>query len=199
MLRGLKGFELSTVLYPAVDEAVVEAKFSADLQDAISKKDEVFNKGEKDNLVNSNKRESNKLELKDFTGEQLQEHPFVAGLVDKVAGYTESEKTWADEKIALETKLRETEATVETYKEAERVRQEAIHLELVNTLLAKRKEAGLPEKTIEDYKDFSDEALEEMTSIVTVKDQRAKGYVDLTGDGVDREKIKKEFLEKIGW
>jgi len=204
--RGIRGREISLVLFPADKNAGLQFALSRVLNDLEKRKKDLL-KGEefnsqkdKENNKKNEKRESDVVELLELTEEELSEHPFVQSLIETNAQNAEKVKELEAEKEKLTAQVKELTEKVKAFEEAERARAEARHKTLIEKLLEKRKEAGLPEKKAEDYKNLSDEALEEMIEMVeSLKSIPPKGRVDLSGDGQSKEEAKKALRKKLGW
>ena len=190
--RGVKGREVSTVLYPADVNAKINIVLSAAISDIEQRKEKMFNKGELYRDTNKTNRGEKKVSVIELTEEQLANHPFVADLMDKISKFTETELVYKKEISDFKDKVKVLE-------DAEKTRVEAQRIELVNTLVSKRKTVGLPDKKPEDYKDVGEKSLKEMIEMVDGVSQRSKGIVEFSDNVGNRDAAKKAMKLKIGW
>jgi len=204
--RGLRGREISLVLFPADPGASLTVSLSRELEKIEKMKEESLSSEElnKDDFERNSEEEkegeNEMVKIVELTQEEVAQHPFVIDLMNKHAALQEKVQKLEEEKKEMEKKIKELTAELDAYKEAEAKRKKEIHDALVHELLEKRKEAGLPEKKPEDFENFSDEAIKEMIAMVeSIKVNRgAKGKVELSEDK-SREELKKEIRKKLGW
>jgi len=205
--KGLRGREISLVLYPADPGASLAVALSRELEKIEKKKEEQIlseelNKNQNKEInKKKNEGEITMVEVVELTEEEVSQHPFVENLLAQYAELQEKVKTLEEEKKALNEKIEELSAKIKAYEEAEAKRRKELHDNLVAELLEKRKEAGLPEKKAEEYENFSDEAIKEMIEMVeaTKKSSGAKGHVNFSSEGKTKDELKEELRKKLGW
>ena len=203
--RGLRGREISLVLFPADKHATLEFQLSRVAETLEKEKIVMLNaeefKRQKREEVNKEKekRESDMVNVVELTEEELSQHPFVKSLIDLNAENEEKIKRLEEEKEELTKKVEELTERVRAFEEAEKARAEERRRALVAELIEKRKEAGLPEKKPEDYANLSEDAIKEMIEMVeSLKTVPPKGRVDLQ-EGESKEELKKTLRKKLGW
>jgi len=188
--RGIRGRELSTVLFPADKGAGFGMELEENITELQNKKEKLLN----GHTLNSNenkergqeKRGEKSMEILNLSEEEIAKHPFVVTLMDKVAAFEEEKLGYKDEVDKLKGKLEDIAKTRKT--------------ELIEKIITRRVELKLPEKTVDDYINIDDASLKEiLDAMVEIKDERAKGNVSLTNEGSDREADKTAWKKSVGW